>query len=88
MEAGSVEDQPSGWYEFEGGFRYWDGQLWTNHFGPPHPTMPKMLTQRQIASAVLVGVLAALFVVWIAAQISPDHAYLPVKFVVKELPHY
>jgi hypothetical protein len=88
MEAGHGDEPQAGhgpgWYEFQGGFRYWDGGQWTEHFGPPHPPM---LTQRQIASAVLVGALAAFFVVWMAAQLAPDTFYVPVKFVVKDLPH-
>lgn len=79
-------DTPAGWYEDVGSLRYWDGGQWTEQRAPVPPKVAEPLTQRAIASAVLVGVLAALFVVWIGAQISPEHVYLPVKFVVKEVP--
>jgi hypothetical protein len=81
-------EQPSrspGWYETEGTLRYFDGKDWTGHVAPPYPTS---LTTWGIAGAVCLGVFAALFLVWLGAQISPEHIYLPVKFVVKELPNF
>jgi hypothetical protein len=35
---------------------------------------------------VTVGGVLVWFLVWLGAQISPDHIYFPVKFVVNELP--
>lgn len=70
-----------GWHEKNGTLRYFDGSRWTEHLTPV-PT----LTASRIAGAVFLGVLAAFFVVWLGAQIAPEHIYLPVKFVVKELP--
>lgn len=49
---------------------------------------PEPLSQRAIASAVLVGVLAAWFVIWLLAQIAPDTFFMPVKFVVDEIPEF
>jgi hypothetical protein len=72
-----------GWYLVDGTLRYHDGEGWTEHFAPPYPTS---LTTTRIASAVFMGVLGALFIVWLGAQIEPDHVYFPVKFVVQELP--
>jgi len=80
-----TESTAAGWYEQAGSLRYWDGGQWTDQMAPLPPSQTT-LTQRQIANAVCLGVLAALFVVWLGAQISPDHIFLPVKFVVKELP--
>jgi Protein of unknown function (DUF2510) len=77
---------PAGWYEDAGSLRYWDGGQWTDQRAPVPPAAAEPLTQSAIASAVAAGVLAALFVVWLGSQLSPDHIYLPVKFVVKELP--
>jgi hypothetical protein len=74
---------PAGWYEDAGSLRYWDGDKWTDQRAPK-PLAP--MTQRALASAVLIGVLAAWFVVWLLAQMAPETFYLPVKFVVKELP--
>ena len=79
---------PAGWYEDSGGLRFWDGSRWTDNFAPPPPVDRVPLTPNHIASAVFKGVLAALFVVWLGAQIAPDEIYLPVKFVVEELPTF
>lgn len=68
------------WHRKDGTLRYFDGSIWTEHIAP----LPS-LTTSGIAGAVLVGVLAALFVVWLGAQLVPEHVYLPVKFVVTEL---
>lgn len=75
--------QRPGWHEKDGTLRYFDGAQWTEHIAPPPAWV---LTTSGIASAVFLGVFAAFFLVWIGAQISPEHIYLPVKFVVKELP--
>jgi hypothetical protein len=74
-----------GWTLKDGTLRYFDGEKWTEHVAPPYPTS---ITTGGIAGAAFLGVLAALFVVWLGAQISPEHVYLPVKFVVKELPGF
>lgn len=74
---------PPGWYQIDGTLRYYDGTDWTGHFAPPHPAS---LSTTGIAGAVMLGVLAAFFLVWLGSQISPEHIYFPVKFVVKELP--
>jgi len=76
---------PAGWYEDDGGLRYWDGTAWTEQRAPK-PADP--LSQRAIASAVLVGVLAAWFVIWLGAQFASDIFYWPVKFVVEDLPEF
>jgi len=77
------DPQGPGWVLHEGTLRYFDGSKWTDLTAPPYPAV---LTTWGIAGAAFLGVLAALFVVWLGAQISPEHIYLPVKFVVKELP--
>jgi Protein of unknown function (DUF2510) len=74
---------PAGWHQVDGTLRYHDGSDWTGHVAPPYPAS---LSTGGIAGAVMIGVLAALFLVWLGSQISPEHIYLPVKFVVKELP--
>jgi hypothetical protein len=84
QEAATVQTV-AGWYEQDGGLRFWDGSGWTNNRAPA-PTSATTLTPRQIAGAVCVGVLGAWIVILLAAQASPDTFYLPVKFVVKELP--
>lgn len=71
----------AGWYERDGTLRYFDGARWTEHVAP----VP-VLTAPRIAGAVFLGILGALFVIWLGAQIAPNHIYLPVKSVVKELP--
>ncbi len=81
----SANTPAAGWYD-DGdgiGLRFWDGGKWTEQRAPK---TVEPLSQRAIASSVMVGVLAALFVIWLFAQIAPDTVYLPVKFVVKELP--
>lgn len=30
----ALQATPSGWYHVEGGYRYWDGQRWTDEFSP------------------------------------------------------
>jgi len=72
-----------GWYQVDGTLRYHDGKQWTGHVAPPYPGS---ISGPAIALAVAAGVLVALFLVWLGAQVSPEHIYLPVKFVVKELP--
>lgn len=79
-----AEGTPAGWYEDGVGLRFWDGTTWTEQRAPK---LREPMTQRALASAVLVGVLAAWFVIWGLAQVAPDTFYLPVKFVVKELPN-
>lgn len=74
---------PPGWYLTEGTLRYFDGEEWTQHFAPP-----STLTTNRIAGAVFLGVFAALFLVWLGAQIDSDHIYFPVKFVVEEVPDF
>lgn len=77
---------PAGWYESGRSLRYWDGESWTDQRAPLPTNLPEPLTRREIAGAVTLGVLGAWFVVLLLAQISPDNFYLPVKFVVEELP--
>jgi hypothetical protein len=81
----SPDSPPPGWYQERGTLRYFDGENWTDHLAPPYPASP---TTGGIARAVFLGVLAALFVIWLGAQASPEHVYFPVKFVVKELPNF
>jgi hypothetical protein len=69
-----------GWYEFEGGFRYWDGGVWTDQFGPPHP--PRMSWVR-VASAVAIGVIVAWALILTATKAAPDAFSVPVKVEVK-----
>ena len=77
-----ADPQTPGWHLAEGTLRYFDGASWTEHITPP-----PNLSSSSIAGAVCVGVLAAFFIIWLGAQLSPEHVYLPVKFVVKELPN-
>jgi hypothetical protein len=86
MNESPSSDAPAGWYEESDGLRYWDGSAWTAQRAPKPPPPP--LSQRAMASAVLLGVLAAWFVIWLLAQIAPDTFYLPVKFVVEDLPNF
>jgi hypothetical protein len=69
-----------GWYEFNGGFRYWDGQVWTEHFGPPHPPF---LSWPRIALAVAIGVVVAWLVILFLTKTIPDTFSFPVKVDVK-----
>ncbi len=85
MDSETASETPAGWYEDGGSLRYWDGSKWTEQRAPKPPLS---LGQRQIAQAVLVGVLCAWFVIWLLAQIQPDTFYLPVKFVVEGLPEF
>ncbi len=78
-----ADPQVAGWHLTEGTLRYFDGANWTEHIAPP-----ASLSSGKIAGSVCVGVLAAFFIIWLGAQISPEHIYLPVKFVVKELPSF
>jgi hypothetical protein len=78
-----ADPQRPGWHERNGTLRYFDGDQWTDHIAPPYPSN---LTTGGIAGAVAIGILVAFFLIWLGAQISPEHVYLPVKFVVKELP--
>jgi len=80
LEANAIT---AGWYQVDGTLRYHDGTQWTDHVAPPHPYS---ISGPAITLAVMVGVFLALFLVWLGSQISPEHIYLPVKFVVKELP--
>jgi hypothetical protein len=75
-----------GWYESEsGGLRYFNGSAWTEHRAPAPPAV-QLLHPTQIAWGVFQGVFGALALVWFLAQVAPDVFYLPVKFVVGELP--
>ncbi len=91
MEASWEDQAPAspepGWYPYYNGQRFWDGAGWTLHFAPPPPSAGRPIISQTIALSTMVGVLLALGIVWLGAQVSPDHAYLPVKFVVKNLPH-
>ncbi len=84
-DAEPTQSTPAGWYEDGPGLRFWNGDAWTEQRAPK-PVEP--MTQRALASAVLVGVLAAWFVIWLLAQLAPDTFYVPVKFVVEELPNF
>lgn len=77
------QDQP-GWYPTDGTLRYFDGESWTDQVAPPYP---KNLSTAGIAGSVMIGILGAFLLLWLGAQIAPEHIYLPVKFVVKELPN-
>lgn len=92
---GAVEGDPAGaaaetwdpgWYSYFGGIRFHDGDDWV---GDPHPPVAT-ISYWTIVAAVTFGVAAggviAWFLIWLGAQASPEHIYLPVKFVVKELP--
>jgi len=79
------EEWQRGWYSYAGGLRFWDNG-WTDNYAPPTVHPPQPINYWKIAEAVTGGVLLAWFIIWLGAQISPDHIYLPVKFVVKELP--
>jgi hypothetical protein len=85
--SGEPEKFSPGWYTFPrgGGVRFFDGEQWTDHFYPPPPDTggPSF---GEIVGGTFIGVLLALFVVYLGAQVSPDEVYLPVKFVVEELP--
>jgi hypothetical protein len=83
------EDEPAeleaGWYTYgANGLRFYDGGDWTPHFAP---APAKTLNLSEMILAVAGGVLIAWFVIWLGAQIDPDHVYVPVKFVVDELPN-
>lgn len=74
-----------GWYRYAGGLRFWDNG-WTEHYAPPMRLEPTSIDYWKIAGAVALGMVIGWFLIWLGAQISPDHIYWPVKFVVKELP--
>jgi hypothetical protein len=79
------EEWQLGWYPYAGGLRFWENG-WTEHYAPPTVHPPRPINYWKIAEAVAGGILVAWFVIWLGAQISPDHIYFPVKFVVKDLP--
>ena len=47
---------PAGWYpQPDGQQRYWDGELWTDHFGPgeqPSTTALPMMSKRHVMGSV------------------------------------
>jgi len=75
----------AGWYEYAGGLRFYDGDKWTDHIAPPRQKVVEVNYWR-IAAAVTFGMVLAWAIIWGGAQLSPEHIYWPVKFVVKELP--
>ena len=80
------EEWGRGWYEYAGGLRFWDGG-WTEHYAPPTRIKPsEEINYWLITLAVAGGLVLGWFVIWLGAQIDPDHIYWPVKFVVEELP--
>jgi hypothetical protein len=82
-------EYPAGWYDFNGGKRYWDGGAWTHHFAyVPPPVAPERISYIGIALAVAIGMVAGWFVIWLGAQEAPDTFYWPVKFVVEDLPNF
>lgn len=74
----------AGWYDYAGGKRFFDGEKWTENYAYVPP--PEARNYWEQVGIVCLGVLAALFILWVGAQASPENIYLPVKFVVKELP--
>jgi hypothetical protein len=87
MEASQEAQQTArpGWYEFNGGMRYYDGG-WTEHFAYVQPRTE--ISYLGIWAAVVVGMVVGWFIIWAAAQAAPDTFYWPVKFVVKTLPTF
>jgi hypothetical protein len=75
-----------GWYTYFGGMRFYDGEDWVGEARPPVQRINYWLLAAAVAAGVTVGGVLAWFLVWLGAQASPEHIYLPVKFVVKELP--
>jgi hypothetical protein len=80
------EEAAPGWYTYFGGIRFYDGTDWAGEAHPPVQRINYWALTGVIAAGVTLGVVIAWFLVWAGAQASPDHIYLPVKFVVKELP--
>jgi hypothetical protein len=86
----SEKDQRTepGWYKHGvRGLRYWDGDKWTEHIAPAPAKPSQGITGLQVAVAVFVGVLAAWGAILALAQVDPDSFYVPVKFVVEEMPN-
>jgi hypothetical protein len=81
----SPENEP-GFYTYWGGIRFYDGTDWVGDPLPPVQRFNYWLLAAAVAAGVTVGGVLAWFLVWLGAQASPEHIYLPVKFVVKELP--
>jgi hypothetical protein len=80
------EQWETGWYDYAGGLRLWDGG-WTQHYAPPMAHQkPEPINYRALAGAVAVGIVIGWFIIWALAQAWPDTFYWPVKFVVEELP--
>jgi hypothetical protein len=88
MEASDASESfEAGWYDYDGGKRYYDGQAFTEHFAyVPEPQ--KQLGFGEVLAAVVFGMLIAWGLIYLGSQLSPDHIYWPVKFVVKELPNF
>lgn len=51
---------PPGWYEYDGGQRYWDGEQWTEHRAEPPKKKGGRLWLWIVVVALAIGVLTAL----------------------------
>jgi Protein of unknown function (DUF2510) len=78
----AARQYPAGWYDFNGGKRYWDGETWTDHLAYV-PLASAPVSYVWITVAVAVGMVIGWFLIWAGAQAAPDTFYWPVKFVVK-----
>jgi hypothetical protein len=82
-----MADQGSapGWYDHHGGKRFHDGEKWTEHYAYTGPLQARRGFELFVIvlTATFLGMLLALSVVWVGAQLLPDDIYLPVKVVVE-----
>jgi hypothetical protein len=80
-----AESTKPGWYSHHNGKRYHDGNDWTDHYAY---VAPSQISYVSVAFAVAFGVVIGWLAIWIGAQAAPDTFYVPVKFVVEELPTF
>jgi len=79
---------PAGWYPDpggSGGWRWWDGSIWTPHLtapsGPPRSAVPSLVAAElrmvpwALASAAVLGILAALNSAFLLAAVPHLHAF-------------
>jgi proline-rich tail region repeat protein len=81
METAST---PPGWYDNEGGLRFWSGSQWTEQRAPTPPPAPKSIGIVEVIAGVALGMVLGWAIIYLGAQLAPEAFYWPVKFVVEE----
>jgi Superinfection immunity protein/Protein of unknown function (DUF2510) len=56
------EPVPPGWYQADGGLRWWDGHRWTEHVQPVAPGQPVVVTDARVnATEAIIAWIVAVF---------------------------